>query len=187
MTKIYNISPGFLLAYRDSQGKTEIDLEEVFKKLSFEMGGDGKSITKDQLDTYIKKADSGSIRIDDSKLNALKKIQEHWDTISKGEDSITSEDMKDYSVLLLATMTGNFTETEIEDSKTSIQDSIYDFLMDYLHLTDKNDVKQSDLSNYLNELIADDASDNDSNSETIGVLTNMIASFSSSSTIETEA
>ncbi len=53
MTSIYNISPGFLIAYMTSQDKSELDMEKVFKRLSFEMGGDGKTITKDQLDNYL--------------------------------------------------------------------------------------------------------------------------------------
>lgn len=187
MTEIYNISPGFLQTCVTYQSKKELSMEEVFKRLSFEMGGDGTKITKDQLNNYINKAESGSIKVDEPKLNALKGIQENWDTISNGEDSITYENMKNYTTLLAATLTGNFTSTEIDDSKASINDAIYDYLVDYIGLSDKGEVKESDLTSYLNELISNDTSNSDANSELIGALTNLIATYSSDSTIEAEA
>lgn len=187
MTEIYNISPGFLITYATYQGKKKIDMEEVFKRLSFEMGGDGKTITKKQLDSYISNAESGNIDVDESKLDALKMIQKNWDTISKGADSITYDNMKDYSSLLAATLIGNFTVTEINDSTASATDAIYDYLVDYLGLSSKDDVTKTDLTTYLNELVTTTSSGNETNSELIGTLTNMIASFTPTSTVEVEA
>lgn len=186
MSTIYNISPGFLQTCVNYLGKSNMSMEEVFKRLSFEMGGDGKSITKAQLDKYIDKADSGALKIDKSKINALKEIQKNWDTISEGEDTITYENMKNYSTLLAATLSGGFNATEIEDSKSSANDAIFDYLIDYLGVSDKDKISESDLTAYLNELIANSEAD-DSNSELIGALTNLIATYSANSTVETEA
>lgn len=187
MTTIYNISPDFLRTYINYNGKKKLSMEEVFKSLSFELGGDGKTITKKQLDNYINNAESGLIKVDKAKLHALKKIQENWDNISKGQDQITYEGMKNFSSLLIATLTGNFTETEIEDSKSPAKDAIYDYLIDYYGLSDKSQIQKSDLTSYLNELITDTPENTDSNNELIGVLTNLIASYSPDSTVETEA
>lgn len=192
MTSIYNISPGFLITYSQYQGKDKLNMEEVFKQLSFEMGGDGGSITKDQLNNYISKADSGDIQVDHSKLSALKIIQKNWDTISKGDNSISYDDMKGYSSLLAATLSGNFTKTEIDDSKSSMKDAIFDYLVDDLGLSSKNEIKKSDLSDYLNKIIANTSNinsvdSNEADNELIGALTNLIATFSSNSTVEAQA
>lgn len=187
MTTIYNVSAGFLTTYATYHGKAKLDAEEIFKRLSLEMGGDGSSITKDQLNDYIDKAESGTLDVGKSKLNALKKIQENWDQISNGDDSITFEDMKKYNSLLMATVIGDFSKTEINDSKSSAKDAIYDYLTDYLDLSNKNDIKESDLTDYLNELMTNSTPEDDSNSDLIGTLTNMIATFSTNTTVETEA
>lgn len=177
-----------MLTYMEYNGKEKLNLEDVFKRLSFEMGGDGKTITKDQLDKYIDKADSGVIKVDKNKLKALKQIQKHWDEISQGKDEITFENMKKYSTLLAATLTGNFEVTEIDDDNaSSITDAIYDYLVDYLNKANKDDVTKEDLSSYLSELISSNPEgNNDSNNELIGAVTNLISSYSSISTIETE-
>lgn len=187
MTTIYNISPGFLQTYMMYNGKKDINMEEVFKRLSFEMGGDGKKITKEELDNYINNAKSGDIQVDKEKLDALEMIQKDWDTISSGKDYITYGDMENYQTLLAATLKGNFSVTEIENSTSSMQDAIYDYLVDYLKKKDKTEVSETDLTSYLNELIDNQAVGDDSNSELISAVTNLIANFSQTSTVETEA
>ena len=190
MTKIYNISPGFLQVCENYLGKKDITPQEVFKRLSLEIGGDGKSITKKQLDNYIAKADAGLINIDKPRLNALKQIQKQWDNISQDGEQITYEDIKSkgFEVLLMATVAGTFTETEVDnDDKESMIESIYKKLMDTLELLNKEDIKKSDLENYLNKVISDTTQDDGSKTEEISVLTNMIASYSNNSTIEKEA
>lgn len=191
MTTIYNVSPNFLLTYQKYVGKDKLNLEEVFKELSYELGGDGKSIDKKALDEYVAKADSGDIKVDKHKLKALKDIQKHWDEISNGKDSITYDDIKDHATLLMQTLMGDFTETEIPENEQSITDAIYDYLVDYLDLDNKDEIKQSDLEQYLNDLVAtsteEDGVDSEANSELIGTLTNMIATYTPTSTVEAEA
>lgn len=187
MTSIYNINPGFLQTYMTYQGRDKLDMEEVFKRLSFEMGGDGKTISKSQLDNYINNAESNGRNVGNTKLGALKFIQKNWDTIAKGEDVITYDNLKDSQNLLAATLTSDFTETEVDEAETSLTDAIYDYLTDYLGLSSKNDVTKTDLTSYLNELISEQSGDSDANNELIGALTNMIDSSSYPSTIEADA
>lgn len=187
MTVIYNITPGFLQAYVTYQSKKDISMEEIFKRLSYEMGGDGKSITKKELDNYIKNYEASTKGHHSPKLSALKIIQKNWDTISHGKDSITFEDMKDYSTLLAAIFAGDFTATEVDDSTDSAIDAVLDYLADYLGLSSKDDLKKSDLTSYLNELITNSSEENDVDGELIGALTNAIATFDTNTTVETEA
>lgn len=192
MTMIYNMSAGFLVTYIESKGSkgTGVSMEEIFKRLSVEMGGDGKSITKQQLDEYIEKAEAGEIQVDNSKLKALKRIQDNWDTIANGKDSITFADMKNYYILLAATMTGNFTKTEVEDESSSMKDDIIDYLQEQYGLNSKDEIKKSHLEDFLNNLLTQKdktiVSDSNLESALIDTVTNMIASHTKTSTVETE-
>lgn len=194
MTTIYNISAGFLQSYVTFQSKKDMTLEEMFKRLSLEMGGDGKSITKEQLDDYIGKAESGHLSVSKEKLNALKTIQKNWDTISKGEDSITFDNLKGFPSILAATMAGGFEATEISDSPSALASAIQDYLVNALGLESIENITKADLNSYLNACLLDETfvvDDvelvGDANSEIIGTLTNMIASFDSVSTVDVAA
>lgn len=186
---IYGVSAGFILVCENFLGKKNLDPQEIFKYLSYQMGGDGKSIKKSELDAYISKIESGSVNADKGKLQGLKEFQKNWDAISKGKDSITFSDMSDdMTGLLLATMGSEvFQVTQSPEEKTSQVDAIYDYLTDYLGLSNKDDVKESDLTSYLNDIIAGSSNDDDSDSELIGTLINLIDSYSSNSTMLVEA
>ena len=70
--------------------------EDMFNKLTQDVGGDGKTITKDQLESSIKKleSDSSTSSADKHKLGFLKQLNANFDKISNGSDSITSDDLK---------------------------------------------------------------------------------------------
>lgn len=62
----------------------------MFAKLSKELGGDGKTITKSQLENYINSIESNTTSTQDKgKLGFLKQLDTNWDKISGGSDSIT--------------------------------------------------------------------------------------------------
>lgn len=186
--KIYGVSAGFIQICENFLDDKNADPEKIFKQLSLEMGGDGKSITKDQIDSYIDKADSGIVNVDKSKLQSLKKIQQNFDSISKGDYSITYADMKDFAGLLLATVTSDVIEiVEKPEEEISQVDAIYDYLTDYLGLSSKDEVQESDLTSYLNDIIAGTSNEDDSDSELVGTLINLIDSYSSNSTMLVEA
>ncbi|MDD3012678.1 MAG: hypothetical protein PHC34_03135 [Candidatus Gastranaerophilales bacterium] len=68
--------------------------EEMFKKLTEEVGGDGTSITKDDLNSYISELESDSTSNDKGKLGFLKQLASNFDKVSGGKDSITADDLK---------------------------------------------------------------------------------------------
>lgn len=182
---IHNISAGFIETYINFLGKKKITTDEMFKRLSLEMGGDGNTITKKQLDDYIDKADSGSIKLNKHKLSALKTIQKDWSNISQGKDSISVGDMKGFELLLAATMadieTGD-SNSQTETATTSESD-LQALLLKNLGLTDIKDATKSALSTHLNTLLSDDSNDDDI-ADAIDSLINLKASGDNSSTIE---
>lgn len=75
--------------------------EDMFKKLSQDVGGDGKNITKDQLESYIKELESSyNSSKDKGEWGFLKQLDSNWDKISGGNDSITADNLKSNMDLL---------------------------------------------------------------------------------------
>ena len=180
---IYNISPSFLQNYVNFHGKRQVTLDEMFKRLSLEMGGDGSSITKKQLDSYIDKADSGSIKVSKGKLSALKQIQKNWDTISKGEDSITFANMKDFATLLAMTASDSF---EIVDSTPSNNpNDVYATLLESMGISGLDKASNADLSNHLNTLLSSSSND-EAIGDAIDSIINILASRENAPNVSVE-
>lgn len=73
--------------------------EGAFSKLSKSIGGDGSTISKDQVDSFISKSNSDdSNSVDKKKLELLKKVQSNWNNISGGKDNITEGDLADSDI-----------------------------------------------------------------------------------------
>lgn len=185
MSGICNITPGFLLSYIEVLSKPNIKPEDIFKQLSYEMGGDGSSISKDQLDNYINKAESGDISITKQKLHALKQIQKNWDTISNGKDNISYSDIAKYKCILFETLGGGFEvseDGEIQEPSTEI----YNLLKKNLGVKNLDDATISALNNHLKTLLTKDSSD-DEIGDTIDALINLMANKSNPSNVSMEA
>lgn len=184
---IQSISSSLIKAYVTMKSDPNRTQEEMFKSISLEMGGDGNTITKKQLEYYIKKLESTKNKANKKKIEALNKILENWDTITDGEDVITSANTKAFLMLMLATYADTETEQETDEPKESMEEYIYNYIEEMLGLANKDEIKITDLTSYRNELISNPDKDEDWNNELISSLTNMIESYSSTTTIETEA
>lgn len=185
MSSISNINPGFLQSYINFHSKVKLTIDEMFKRLSIEMGGDGKTITKSQLDSYIEKAESHSIKISREKFTALKQIQKNWDAISKGEDSISAGDMEGYEAFLASAMADGFESIEISDNSNSKVSEIYKYLLKNLGISDLKNASDSELNSYLQTLLSED-SDDDAIGDAIDSLINLMAQRGISSNVNLE-
>lgn len=185
MSSITNINPGFLQSYINFNSKTKLTIDEMFKRLSLEMGGDGKTITKDQLDSYIDKAEEHSIKISRQKLLALKQMQKNWDIISKGEDSISAGNLEGQEALLAATMADGFESVEIPDDLNSKVSEIHKYLLENLGISNIKNASDSQLNSYLQTLLSDD-SDDDAIGDAIDSLINLMAKRGISSNVNFE-
>jgi len=197
MSTIWNISPSFIQAFEIVHSVKKMSQEEMFKRLSLMMGGDGTSITKKQLDNYIKEAEKGDVTVSKSGMGALKSMQQNWDTISGGKDSITFADMKDYPTLLTMAFAGSFTMSVTPDNSSSDSSETSDEADSLKDKTTKSlnensvvdgETPVTDLTSMLNNLLGGTTDTNDeSNADLIGTLTNMIAASFSTSTVSVEA
>lgn len=191
---VSSVSSGMILGYIQTHQKHKVTLEEMFKHLSVEMGGDGKTISKKQLDDYIKKAQSGEIKISNAHLSALKQLQAKWNDIAKGKDSISFANMKNFALLLMNLYVSGFQEPEDEKSKEDSKNDVDETIeKEVLQLHDKSSsqsgqsVNESGLKMQLQKVLADKSND-DSNPDLVDKLTNIIAKQQSSSntTVEIE-
>ena len=69
--------------------------EDMFKKLSQDLGLDSEttSITKDQLEEYIEKLQSGASTEDKGKLGFLKQLAENFDKITGEDGEVSATDL----------------------------------------------------------------------------------------------
>ena len=79
--------------YLQNTPEENIDSRTIFKNLSFDVGENGSTVTKEGLAGYISEAEKGTVQTTDNQLNALKTLYNNWDEISGGDDSINYTDV----------------------------------------------------------------------------------------------
>lgn len=153
--------------------------DDMFKKLSDDVGGDGKTITKKQLEDYISSLESDtSSTADKGKLGFLKQLDSNWDNISNGKDSITSSDLA----------AGKKYLTPPQKSEKS-SDSLFSSLSDAVGASSSG-ISKDDLVNYLKSLFesstADSTKSSDSSSKSDTNTTDSSSSTSNNDELKSE-
>lgn len=196
MTTINGISKDNLLGnYLNSTSNKNLNAKEIFKELSIDAGSDGKTITKEQLNSYIDKvtqekdSKTDTTTVSDEELAGLKTLQKNWDAVADGGDEIT------YSSVSASGFKSALTGMDSADKKvdlsqfnvTSKQD-IDNYLMESALSFSTKSSSSSSWQSTLNTLLTGTTDENDdSNANLIATLTNLIAESKKTSTIETEA
>lgn len=167
--------------YINSTSSDDLSAKTIFKELSIDMGGDGSSITEDQLNSYISSAESGKISIGDNELNALKSIQSNWSTLSLGSDSISYSNMngsKDTLLSIAGDSTQSTTTSSVNLTESST-DKVYSYLIESALGTSTSSTSSSSdssVKSLLNTLLSGTTDENDdANSELISQLTNLLS------------
>jgi hypothetical protein len=184
---ISGLSPSILQNYAQYVGSSKaFSTSDMFVTLSKELGGDGETITKADLGTFIEK---NSEAISPTKLKALETLQSSWDTISGGKDSISYDNMKGYTSFLGLIYTsdritsasstsslGSSSTSNSSSAKSKINDILISSAIGGNGKTAESG--ESALSSYLKKLLSENSDDND-NSDDIDAVVNMMASFHS--------
>lgn len=177
-----------------SSAKGPMSATDMFSKLTDELGGDGKTITKSELENYIDKVESDTTGTYDKKeLGFLKQLDSNWNNISGGSDSITESQLKDGMSYLKPPSNGN---------SSSPASDLFTSLLEAIGKDDNSDssISKDDLMSYLKSLVSsfdsnpntktNDNSDDTSTSSTtstsdadlakeIKFITNIISNFDS--------
>lgn len=184
---ISGVSAEMILAFKKFSGKKKATLQDMFKSLSFEMGGDGNTITKEQLSSYVRNAQNGTIKLNPTRLKALKKILENWDNISKDGKSITYTDLQSMPMLLFNAAVGDLENSDkkkkTDDEDKSEKFDIEKYLKEALNIPEDREIKKSDLESHLKTLLSDTSEE--INTDLTDALTNLIAA--PMTTVEHEA
>lgn len=195
MTTINGISKNNLLGnYLNSTSNKNLNAKEIFKELSIDVGGDGKTITKKQLDSYVEKvteakaSKTDTTTVSDEELAGLKTLQKNWDKIADGGDKIS------FSNVSAAGFKSALTEMDSADKKVDMsqfkvttKQDIDDYLMNSALSFSVKD-SETGAKSMLKRLLTGSTDENDDfNANTIAKLTNMIESYKTKSTIEEEA
>lgn len=184
---VVGVSAEMILAFKKFSGNKKATLQDMFKSLSFEMGGDGKTITKEQLSSYVRNAQNGTIKLNPTRLKALKKILENWDNISKDGKSITYTDLQSMPMLLFNAAVGDLDNSDkkkkADDEDKSEKFDIEKYLKEALNIPEDGEIKKSDLESHLKTLLSDTSEE--INTDLTDALTNLIAA--PMTTVEHEA
>lgn len=177
--------------YVSSVSHDKADVRTIFTKLSIDLGGDGKTITEDQLDSYLSNAKNKKISIPDEEKNALQKLQDNWDTIADGGNSISYAKIgkAGYKDTLLSMIPDDSSKTiDMSKDAADFKTSINNYLVASALGTSTDNTSESTYSSMLKTLLSGTTDENDdANADLIGKLVNIIASFQSNSTIDKEA
>lgn len=195
MTTINGISKNNLLGnYLNSTSNKNLNAKEIFKELSLDVGGDGKTITKKQLDSYIEKvteakaSKTDTTTVSDEELNGLKTLQKNWDKIAAGGDEIGFSNVSAAGFKsALAEMDSADKKVDMSQFKVTTKQDIDDYLMNSALSFSVKD-SESGAKSMLKRLLTGTTDENDDfNANAIAKLTNMIESYKTKSTIEEEA
>lgn len=188
---VSGVSAEMILAFKKFSGKKKATLQEMFKSLSVEMGGDGNSITKSQLSSYIQKAESGAAKISPTRLQALKKMLANWDNISQDGDNVTFADMQKMPMLLFDAAVGDFNDSDKTNKTDETESEKFDieaYLKDALNIPDEQKITKPDIESHLRTLLADTSADTPpETSNLIDSVVNVLANFDNAPTVTAEA
>ena len=188
MSNIINtLSLDLIQAYVKYQNLSSMKPDDLFKAVSLQVGGDGKSIDRETLNNYMKSASSNT-----ADLSQLRLIQKNWYQISNGEEKITAENMSDKNStkLLFSAVTSNVSAaiqkatSVVNSPETSLSssDRIYSYLVDSAAkgINATSSSQYDLLISYLGELLSCN-SDENSNSDSIDAVINMLAKMKEAS------
>lgn len=188
---VSGVSAEMILAFKKYSGNKKATLQEMFKSLSVEMGGDGNSITKSQLNSYIQKAESGAVNISPTRLQALKKMLANWDNISQDGDNITFADMQKMPMLLFDAAAGDFNDSNKTKRSNEDESEKFDveaYLKDALNISDEQKITKPDIESHLRTLLADTSANTPpETSNLIDSMVNILATFDNAPTVTAEA
>lgn len=197
MTTINGISKDNLLGnYLNSTSNKNLNAKEIFKELSIDVGGDGKNITKKQLDSYIEKVSQAkasktdTTTVSDEELNGLKTLQKNWDKIADGGDKISYANVSASGFKsTLSAMDSADKTVDLSKFKTTTKQDVDNYLMESaLSFSTSSSSSKSNLQSTLHTLLTGTSDENDdNNANSIAKIINQLADLKKTSTIETEA
>lgn len=121
---INGISSGQMLKLQNFSGSRKLTTEKMFGMISIQLGGDGKTITRNQLQQYIQKADDGLINCSSKQLKAFKLLDDNWKDLFGDSDSITARDFNKAAGIFAQIILAKDDKSDIEKLQEELQKQI---------------------------------------------------------------
>ena len=121
---INGISSGQILKLQNFSGGRKLTTEKMFGMISIQLGGDGKTITRNQLQQYIQKADNGLINCASKQLKAFKLLDDNWKDLFEDSDSITARDFNKAAGIFAQIILAKDDKSDIEKLQEELQKQI---------------------------------------------------------------
>ena len=121
---INGISSGQMLKLQNFSGGRKLTTEKMFGMISIQLGGDGKTITRNQLQQYIQKADNGLINCSSKQLKAFKLLDDNWKDLFGDSDSITARDFNKAAGIFAQIILAKDDKSDIEKLQEELQKQI---------------------------------------------------------------
>ena len=121
---INGVSSGQILRLQNFGGTRKLTTDKIFGMISIQLGGDGRSISRENLKQYIQKADDGLINCSEKQLKAFKLLYENWKDLFGDTDSITARDFNKASGIFAQIILAKEDKSDLEKLQDEIQKQV---------------------------------------------------------------
>ena len=121
---INGVSSGQILRLQNFGGTRKLTTDKIFGMISIQLGGDGRSISRENLKQYIQKADDGLINCSEKQLKAFKLLYENWKDLFGDTDSITARDFNKASGIFAQNILAKEDKSDLEKLQDEIQKQV---------------------------------------------------------------
>lgn len=121
---INGVSSGQILRLQNFGGTRKLTTDKIFGMISIQLGGDGRSISRENLKQYIQKADDGLINCSEKQLKAFKLLDENWKDLFGDTDSITARDFNKASGIFAQIILAKEDKSDLEKLQDEIQKQV---------------------------------------------------------------
>lgn len=121
---INGISSGQMLKLQNFSGSRKLTTEKMFGMISIQLGGDGRTINRTQLQQYIQKADDGLINCSSKQLKAFKLLDDNWKDLFGDTDSITAKDFNKAAGIFAQIILAKEDKSDMEKLQEELQKQV---------------------------------------------------------------
>ena len=119
---VRGIGTNLLLGYINYASKNSSS-EDLFRQFSTSIGGDGNTISKNNLDSYIQSAENGTVKASSTKIDAMKNLSDNWENFFGDSKSVSIDEFQEKIGVFASVLLADSKEEVKETAKTAIEDT----------------------------------------------------------------
>lgn len=175
---VESISSGLMVSMQNFGGSKKLDSVRMFAHISATVGGDGRTIKREQLQNFISNVEQGTsaIKISQKQLKAYKQLDTYWNHLFDDKEEITAADFEKAIGFFINVMVNDEEEDDNEKFSEELREKAkkyMDELSEKLNGDKEKTPSIKQLKDYLSELIKNN--DENQNDDEIAKIVNLIA------------